>query len=193
MSTNSEKTVVFSEEEKMSEMILNVIFNGKTIDICGDCVFGSKTIKPEKFEMAIVNAKTKQGVKVRYLAEITNYNLAKCKELMQILEVHHLDMLERNFVVTQSECYISVVPRLVYSNVREIVDTQQLHFNLLWNKSVDAKEKIRMIEEGQNRRLVNPLLFIRQIFYRKKDPVKKSRKISNLNRRLGLLIERKQY
>ena len=40
------------------------------------------------------------------------------------------------------------VSHLIYSNVKEIIEQQQLIFESFWQKSISAAQKIKEIEEG---------------------------------------------
>ena len=71
-------------------------------------------------------------------------------------ELRHLDGIKGNFMVSESE-YLApivlfergkVVPQIIYSNLKEIVEHQQYTFDSFWSKAIPAQEKIRGIEEG---------------------------------------------
>jgi hypothetical protein len=73
----------------------------------------------------------KIDVKLRYLTEITHYNVAASKELMTIVDgVRHLDGIKGNFMLSEKE-YLALVilfekgkvaSDLICSNVKEILD-----------------------------------------------------------------------
>lgn len=96
-----------------------------------------------------------RGIKIRYISEITKHNIHYCKELMKIAELRHLDDTKGGIAVNESE-YIATahlqeakpVVHLIYSNVKEIVEQQQLVFESFWLRAVPAEQKIREIEEG---------------------------------------------
>jgi len=102
-----------------------------------------------------INNACNRGVKIRYISEITNKNINYCKELMKIVELRHLDESKGGMTVNETE-YIATahlqeakpIAHLIYSNVKEIVEQQQLIFESFWSKLIPAEQKIREIEEG---------------------------------------------
>jgi hypothetical protein len=102
---------------------------------------------------------------LRFITEITNENISYTKDLMEIVELRHLDGVKGNFGVSDSE-YISTsttdvslsekflrttIPHAVYSNVIEDIQQQQFVFKILWDKARPAEQRIREIEEGIER------------------------------------------
>jgi len=102
-----------------------------------------------------MNNACNRGVKIRYLSEITKNNINYCKDLMEIAELRHLDEVKGGMTINETE-YIATahlqeakpVAHLIYSNVKEIVEQQQLVFESFWSKSIPAEQKIKEIEEG---------------------------------------------
>jgi two-component system sensor histidine kinase VicK len=97
-----------------------------------------------------------RGVKIRFITEITKENLPYCKQMMELGVVRHLDGVQGNFGVSETEYLASatldkekVVPLLIYSNVKQIVKQQQYVFQTLWNKSIPAEQRIEEIELGK--------------------------------------------
>ena len=74
---------------------------------------------------------------------------------MQYAEVRHISSLNGNFGVSERE-YIAAptikegqpLPKLIYSNSKEMVGQQQYIFETLWDKAVPAEHRIREIEQG---------------------------------------------
>jgi signal transduction histidine kinase len=74
---------------------------------------------------------------------------------MQYAEVRHISSLNENFRVSETE-YIAAtttnegfpIPKLNYSNSKQIVGQQQYIFEALWAKGVPAEHRIREIEQG---------------------------------------------
>jgi signal transduction histidine kinase len=95
-----------------------------------------------------------RGVKIRWVTDITKDNLTHCKDLMQYAEVRHISSLDENFRVSETE-YIAAtttkeglpIPKLIYSNSKEIVGQQQYIFETLWDKAVPAEQRIKEIEQ----------------------------------------------
>jgi nitrogen-specific signal transduction histidine kinase len=50
-----------------------------------------------------------------------------------------------------------IMPRLIYSNVTEIVELHQYLFETLWDKAIPSEQKIREIEEGIKPDVIEPL------------------------------------
>lgn len=98
----------------------------------------------------------RRGVRIRFITEIVSSNISFCKELMQYVELKHLNNVKGNMAVSESE-YVATailageakpVTQTIYSNVWTILDQNRYFFENLWNHSIPAKQKIREIEEG---------------------------------------------
>jgi two-component system, OmpR family, sensor histidine kinase VicK len=97
-----------------------------------------------------------RGVKIRFITEITKDNLPQCRQLMELVELRHLEGVQGNFGVSESEYMATAtldrekaVPILIYSNVKQIVKQQQYVFQTLWNKAIPAEQRIEEIELGK--------------------------------------------
>ena len=105
------------------------------------------------FSDAYKNMK-RRGIKIRSVTDITKDNLMHCKELMQYAEVRHINHLIANFGVSETE-YIGAptmkegqpLPKLIYSNSKEMVEQQQNIFDIFWSKAIPAEQRIKEIEE----------------------------------------------
>jgi two-component system sensor histidine kinase VicK len=105
---------------------------------------------------AFINAKNR-GVRLRYLTEITTENISFCKELLPtVSELSHLDGIKGNFMISESE-YLApavlfekgiVAARIIYSNVKELVEEHEYVFDTLWSKAISAQQRIMEIEQG---------------------------------------------
>lgn len=117
----------------------------------------------------------KDGIKHRYIIEVTGENIDYCKELMKILELRHLDNLKGNFVLYEDK-YIFLYENDITGNNgdseenktqkknydlkignefrNEIVKQQQGFFDTFWNNSLPADIKVAEIE---NREKEHPL------------------------------------
>ena len=117
--------------------------------------FSNPSIRTE-----LQNAKTR-GLRARVLTAITKENISFCKEILQIVEVRHLDGIKGNFGVTDTD-YIAIstpteeqsIPNAVYSNVKEDIKQQQYVFEILWNKAIPGEQKITELEEGIKPRVI---------------------------------------
>jgi hypothetical protein len=99
--------------------------------------------------------------KIRIVTEITNDNIAACKEMMKDADVRHLEGIRSTFAVSEKEYFGHVTDEpngqhshAIYSNVRNYVDSQQYLFETLWKKAIPSKQRIREIQEGAKREVV---------------------------------------
>jgi two-component system sensor histidine kinase VicK len=98
----------------------------------------------------------RRGIKIRSLTDITKDNLTNCKDLMRYGEVRHISHLSGNFGVSETE-YIAAptmkegqpLPKLIYSNSKEMVEQQQHIFDIFWSKAIPAEQRIKEIEEDR--------------------------------------------
>jgi two-component system sensor histidine kinase VicK len=134
--------------KRMSELFSNV---SKKFDGCANSTAPSiaMTIFRDPYE----DMKSR-GVKIRWVTDITKDNLTHCKDLMQYAEVRHISSLNENFRVSETEFIAATttkeglpVPKLIYSNSKEIVEQQQYIFETLWEKAVPAEQRIKEIEQ----------------------------------------------
>jgi two-component system, OmpR family, sensor histidine kinase VicK len=140
--------------------LLEIISNTKptsTIDICGNSKFPSKIFSYDSVNKLINTSLSQRGIKQRCIFEITKENVLYCKNLMKMRnddnKVHHMNDIEANFVVNETEYLGSMTlqehnQQAIYSNIREIVGQQHSIFETLWNKSVPAEDIIKEIEQG---------------------------------------------
>jgi two-component system, OmpR family, sensor histidine kinase VicK len=151
-----EKTEVLTNPEDIDRLIHRTFSNishnyGTCIDASGPAVVMS--IESMKKRLIVAHAR---GVKIRFLTEITTDNLPYCKQMMELGEMRHLDGVQGNFGVSETEYLASatldkekVVPLLIYSNVKQFVKQQQYVFQTLWNKAITAEQRIEEIEHGK--------------------------------------------
>jgi two-component system sensor histidine kinase VicK len=111
------------------------------------------SIESMKKRLIVAHAR---GVKIRFVTEITKGNLPYCKQMMELGEMKHLDGIQGNFGVSETEYLASatldkekVVPLLIYSNVKQFVKQQQYVFQTLWNKAIPAEQRIEEIQLGK--------------------------------------------
>src|ERR687897_807085 len=125
--------------------------NSKKFDFCASSA--TTPIAMTIFRDAYEGMKSR-GTKIRWVTDITKDNLTHCKDLMQYAEVRHISCVNGNFRVSETE-YIEAtttneglpIPKLIYSNSKEIVGQQQYIFETLWEKAVPAEQRIKEIEQ----------------------------------------------
>ena len=112
-------------------------------------------IAKDPIRNAFIDAKNR-SVKLRCLTEITSENITYCKELMSTVnELQHLEGIKANFMLSESEYIAPIVSfekgkmgtRIIYSNVKELVEQHEYMFDTLWNKAISAEQRIREIED----------------------------------------------
>ncbi len=101
----------------------------------------------------------RKGVRLRHITEITKDNIFYCKQIMESVELRHLDYVTGGLEVSDTEFMVTANtqdsqttrranPQVIYSNVKQLVQQQQNIFEVLWNKAIPADQKIREIEGG---------------------------------------------
>ncbi|MGA8085415.1 MAG: hypothetical protein WB988_26460, partial [Candidatus Nitrosopolaris sp.] len=155
---SNERIEVLRNKEIIVSTYLQALHNAKKWDYFAETK--SLPLVPlaiESLEEALIDAK-KRGIKLRFITEITKDNISYCKDTMKIAELKHLEGVQGNFVVSDTE-YIATnatgvesdaitIPYAIYSNVKEDIKQQHYVFEILWNRAMPAEQKIREIEEG---------------------------------------------
>ena len=95
-------------------------------------------------------AAKKRGVQIRYITEITDGNVDHCKELQKFAELRHLGRVSGSFAVSESEFVAGLrgkktLERLVYSDEKELVKSQQDIFETLWENAIPAQDRIKQL------------------------------------------------
>ena len=104
----------------------------------------------------------KRGGRIRAFTEITRENLNHCKELMKLVdELRHLDGVRGGLAISETEYMATTVlqesaplTEVIYSNVREVVEQGQYIFDTLWSTAAPAEQKIKELEEGVERPVI---------------------------------------
>lgn len=104
----------------------------------------------------------KRGARIRAFTEITRENLNHCKELMKLVdELRHLDGVRGGLAISETEYMATTVlqesaplTEVIYSNVREVVGQGQYIFDTLWSTATPAEQKIKELEEGVERPVI---------------------------------------
>jgi signal transduction histidine kinase len=143
-------------------IILQFLSNANKISSCGDCKAPSVVLEIEEYKKLLSDIK-KRGIKVRYVTDITKYNVKYCRDLIEFFayDIRHLDGIKANFSVSETEYFASAtmvegqtkeptipIQQLIYSNVKDIVEQQKYVFESFWNKAIPAERRISEIEEG---------------------------------------------
>jgi two-component system sensor histidine kinase VicK len=156
--TQNEKIKIFHGSENVINTELQFFSNANNrIDTCMNYTRPQLAVALDPIRHAFVHAKNR-GVRLRYLTEITTENISFCKQLLStvVSEIRHLDGIKGNFMISESE-YLApavlleegkVAARIMYSNVKELVEEHEYMFDTLWSKAISAEQRIREIEEG---------------------------------------------
>jgi hypothetical protein len=151
-----EKTEVIYGEENTAKWAAGILSTvTKTIDLCGDRHGPSIILATEQVLQKYIELH-RRGVKQRVITEITKENIMHCKKLMKFQELRHLDGLKGYFSIADGRLIAhsafgqegKILPHMVASTVRVLVEQQQYFFETLWNKAIPAEQRIREIEEG---------------------------------------------
>ncbi len=134
------------------------------IDSCISSAAPSVIIEVDKIKQKRIHAVKERGIKLRYVTEITKDNIDYVKEMMRFSEIRHIETLKGNFEVSDEKAYVAVatlkesqsLPKLLYSNIAEMVEQQQFIFDSFWNRAIPAEQIIKEIEQG----IVRPTITI---------------------------------
>jgi signal transduction histidine kinase len=150
----TEKTEVLYGVDDIINTYLQFLSKANRIDSCGDDKAASAIIEINAYKKLLFEIKNR-GIKVRYITDITKYNVNYCKELMKLFdEIRHIDGIKSNFSISEAEYLASTTalqklqPHIIYSNVKDIIEQQKYVFESFWNKAIPAEQRIREIEEG---------------------------------------------
>jgi two-component system, OmpR family, sensor histidine kinase VicK len=154
--TPSESTEIWYGIDNIISRSLEVLSKIQiTYDLCLDSTGVSPILEIEPVKKAYFGLKNR-GVKMRIITEITTTNISYCKEMMRVGDVRHLEGIKGNFVIADRAKYAGIantyegkLPQLISSNVSAFVEQQQYFFEMLWNKAIPAKQRIKEIEEGR--------------------------------------------
>jgi two-component system sensor histidine kinase VicK len=106
-----------------------------------------------------------KGLRIRFIAEMTKENLADCKEIMNFVELRHVDGAQGNFAIgDHREIRMHAIVKkgvpptqMLRSTVWSFVEQQQYVFEELWKRAIPAEERIREIEQGFKREFIETI------------------------------------
>ncbi len=163
----TERTIVLYDPEEMIKASLQVYSKLKiNMDACVDAQGPAVLLNATPIWEGM-NTLKNRGIKLRWITDITNENINYCKELMRIAEVRHIDGIKGAFGVHDERHYLASANvtkdgrtfpgELIVSNVKVIAEQQQQVFNLLWDKAIPSKYRIKEIEQGLKREFIDTL------------------------------------
>lgn len=154
-----ERTEVLTDPDEIRRVAIQAFSNSvHRRDICTDSSGPAVVMTIEWLRRCYLEASAR-GVKIRFLTEITRDNLQYCRQIMGFAELRHLDGVQGNFGLNETEYMAagvmdrkkygdSLVQSIIYSNVEQIVGQQQYIFETLWQNSVPGEQKMLEIENG---------------------------------------------
>ncbi|MFL6343512.1 MAG: hypothetical protein ACJ72U_18460 [Nitrososphaeraceae archaeon] len=107
----------------------------------------------------------RRGCRIRLITDISEANVSYCKELAKYVELRHFDGIKGNFGIVDGISYGASArsqegkfpTEYIYSTVKSFVEQQQYFFDMLWNKAIPAKQRIKEIQEGLKREFIETI------------------------------------
>jgi two-component system, OmpR family, sensor histidine kinase VicK len=161
-----EKTEVLHDTDEIIRRAANVYRILKhRCNVCADSIGPSMFVIPNHPVTMGFQDMKRRGIRLRFITEITKDNISSCKEFMKTVELRHLDDVKGNFGVGDSRLYQASAkniesappPLLIESTVKGFVEQQQYFFDMLWQKAIPAKQRIKEIEEGLKREFIETI------------------------------------
>ena len=103
-------------------------------------------------------------MKIRYIVDIRKDNISYCKKLLKVVELRHLSGIKGCFAIRDTEYLAADNVRnvatktsnqIIHTDLEGIVEQQQYFFDTLWNKALPAHRRIKEIEEGVDREIMD--------------------------------------
>lgn len=162
---NAERTEMLYGYETIMKRGLET-FARETQDICSEAVALSYVVTDEGVMNALRDL-VNRGGRFRLVVEVTKDNIAAWKEIMKIADVRHLDGIMNTFTLNE-KYYLGHImqepngrlTQAILSNSKKYVDFQRYVFEALWEKAIPAKQRIREIQQGAKREIVEVILIL---------------------------------
>ncbi len=109
---NDERTeMLYGYDEIMDKVMYFFAHMDKTLDICSEGVGASYVASNEVLMKSIFDF-VRRGGKFRLVIEITEDNIAACKEMMKVADVRHLEGIMNSFALTEKYyfCHVTQEP-----------------------------------------------------------------------------------
>jgi two-component system, OmpR family, sensor histidine kinase VicK len=166
VSDPGEKTEVVYDQNEIIRRAVNTYYDLKySCNVCADSIGPSMFVIPNHPVTKGYQDMKRRGIRIRFISEITKDNISSYKELMKTVELRHLDEVKGNFGIGDSKIYqasaknigSSPPPLLIESTVKDFVEQQQYFFDMLWRKAIPAKNRIKEIEDGLKREVIETI------------------------------------
>ena len=133
------KVTIYSDHKSILYFIKLISESKKRIDIYGNL----ETLSLDLDLSNIFHNFKINGIKIRYIIDISGNNVDICKKLNEICEIHHMSGLKGNFILNEREYICINHPKIhssfekdkennihiICTNVKEIVTQQQCIFD----------------------------------------------------------------
>ena len=157
--------VIYGDLNIINDTVERLSAAKERVDACMDSIAPSTFVIPSHPVTQVFRDTKKRGITLRFISEITKENIEHCKELMKISELRHLDEVKGNFGIVDGIYYratakageSSAPPLLIASTISAFVEQQQYFFDMLWRKAIPAKQRIKEIEEGLKREVIETI------------------------------------
>jgi len=156
--SDNEKIEIWNGEKNAMDGLVSVMSRViSKADVVADSDAPSFSMNIKEIKKEYINFK-KRGVYVRFITDITKENIPYCKELMEYVELRHLDQVKGNMAISESE-YVATadlkgakpLTQTIYSNAKAILEQHKYFFENLWSKSIPSEQKFHEIENGIER------------------------------------------
>jgi two-component system, OmpR family, sensor histidine kinase VicK len=156
---DSERTEMLYGHDEIMRRGLET-FAHKMQDTCSEGVVVSYIVTNPLIMNAIRDFANRGG-RWRFIVEITRDNITACREIMKYAEVRHLDGIANTFTVNERYYFAHIMQepdgkltQAMLSNSKKYVEFQRYIYEALWNRAIPAKHRIREIEEGAKREVL---------------------------------------
>lgn len=148
---------VLVKPEVLKEILQAIALAEKRVEICIDSTLVETIIQDADLNRACQDL-VSRGTSMRVITEITEQNVAYCKELMKVSQVVHKDKLMEGIWVVTEACFVSTLPQTrtdaqsieyMKTSMGEVLILQKSVFDRLWARSVPAEVKIQELETGE--------------------------------------------
>jgi hypothetical protein len=148
-----EKTEVLYGIDKNTNAILEFINNSKNrYDVYADSKGPFYVIKSDALRKAYIEF-VRKGGHIRFITEITKENLNYCKEIMNFVELRHIEGIKGIVRINEEEYQSNLAVQesklasiFFRSTFNKVVQVQQHVFDNLWKTAIPAEQRTKEIE-----------------------------------------------
>lgn len=147
---------ILDNSDEITKTLTNLLYRATNLlDGYGITHNDPLILESKEIQKAVQNLRSR-GKRVRYITDIKKDNLESCKKMMQFIDLRHLDNIKGGILMNEYEFQSLIETKDAssrsssihfYCNNELLVTQQKLVFDMLWEKAVPAKLKIKQIEE----------------------------------------------